>query len=80
MDNLKIYKVMYCSCIYESGYTTVSLHRTKLGAYKSMRKEILDEWDSYLEVIHNFKDQFKYKLDHPLEYQRWAIEEVIVED
>lgn len=80
MNKLKLYEVLYCSCIHESGYSTLSLHRTKLGAYKAMRKAILTEWEFSIEVIHNFKGQFKFKQDHPLEYQRWTVREIEVED
>lgn len=38
-----VYQFIYCSCIYESGWDTVSLHKTKLGAYRAMNK-YLNDW------------------------------------
>lgn len=80
MNKLILYKVLYCSCIFESGYSTVSLHRTKKGAYKAMRKHIMDEWYKNTEIVHNFKGQSQYRLDSPLQYQSWTVEEMEVED
>jgi hypothetical protein len=39
---MKIYEFLYCSCIYESSYAPISLHRTKAGAYKAMKKHKVD--------------------------------------
>ena len=35
---MKIYAVEWCFCSYESGFDVESLHLTKAGAYKAMRK------------------------------------------
>ena len=40
----EVYSFQYCSCIYESAFATISLHRTKKGAYKSMREYIESEY------------------------------------
>lgn len=42
-----IYEFLYCSCIYESSYSTMSLHKTKLGAYKAMRKHLIDSYTQW---------------------------------
>ena len=39
----------WCDCIYESGFEAVSIHHTAKGAYQSMRKVILHEYEKYLE-------------------------------
>ena len=36
----EVYSFQYCGCIYESAFATISLHRTKKGAYNSMRNYI----------------------------------------
>jgi len=33
---MKIYEALYCGCIYESSYATLSLHRTREGAEKAI--------------------------------------------
>lgn len=41
---MKVYSFDYCSCIYESSFALVSLHTTKAGAYKAMKKELLNQY------------------------------------
>ncbi len=62
----------------ESSYATISLHRTKLGAYKAMKKHKLDkftEW--YNERSLNGKESsiYPYNFD-----QDWDIDEVMLQD
>jgi len=33
-----IYEFLYCSCVHESSWATMSLHKTKEGAKKAMKK------------------------------------------
>jgi hypothetical protein len=40
----KIYQFLYTDCIYESGMETISLHKTKKGAYNSMRKFLVERY------------------------------------
>lgn len=42
----QVYIVWYNSCIYESAPATISIHLTKAGAWKAMRKMI---WDKAVE-------------------------------
>lgn len=35
---VKIYEALYCSCIHESSYATISLHRTREGAEKAVQE------------------------------------------
>jgi len=42
-----LYEFLYCSCIYESSYQTMSLHKTKWGAYLAMRKFIESNYASW---------------------------------
>jgi len=34
----QVFEFIYTDCIYESAMATISLHRTKKGAYKAMRE------------------------------------------
>jgi hypothetical protein len=45
-----IYEFLYCSCTFESAYATMSLHRTKAGAYKAMKDH---KWNTYMEWYEN---------------------------
>ena len=37
-----VYEFLYSDCIYESAMATISLHKTKKGAYKAMNKHLND--------------------------------------
>lgn len=39
-----LYTFEYCDCIHESTFATMSIHRTKQGAYKAMRKFIVEKY------------------------------------
>ena len=43
----QIYSFIYCPCIFESGFVTISLHRTKEGAYKAMRKHLVEAYNNW---------------------------------
>jgi hypothetical protein len=69
---MKLYEALYCSCIFESGYVTLSIHRTKEGAEKAI------EW-------HRHEEEQKWKgvkeIDHEWvfgEHEDWSIREVEV--
>ena len=47
---MKVYAFNYCSCICESGVETITLHKTKRGAYKAMRAFLLKEWTEYMDT------------------------------
>ncbi len=74
---MKIYEFLYCGCIYESSYATVSLHRTKLGAYKAMRKHRLDTFNEWYNsrIIYGKSSRFAYDFA-----QGWALGEQTLED
>jgi hypothetical protein len=56
---MHIYEFLYCSCIYESAYSTMSIHKTKSGAYRAMRKFITEEYQKwYDERIRKGKRKF----------------------
>ena len=39
-----IYQFLFCHCTFEGGWTTMSLHKTKRGAYFAMRKYIVAKY------------------------------------
>ena len=42
-----LHEVLYTSCIYESSYATVSIHKTKLGAFKELQRRKRLEYDEW---------------------------------
>lgn len=44
---MEIYEFVYTSCIYESAMATLSLHKTKVGAYKAMREFLLTDYTQW---------------------------------
>ncbi len=51
---MKIYEFLHCSCVFESAYATISMHKTKAGAWKAMNKWLNErywkEWDFRMKV------------------------------
>ena len=41
---MQIFAFEYCHCVYESGFSIVSLHFTKKSAYKAMIKHKNELW------------------------------------
>lgn len=35
---MKIYEALYCCCVHESSYATLSIHKTKEGAEKAIQE------------------------------------------
>ena len=42
---MTVYAFLYCGCVFESAFATMSLHTTKKGAYKAMNKYLNDEYN-----------------------------------
>ena len=40
----EVYAFEWCGCVYESGFSVVSLHKTKAGAWKALRIELAQRW------------------------------------
>ena len=71
----EVYAFEWCSCIYESGYTVESLHKTKAGAYKAMRKALLERWEEETQKERYWRLQYR-----PLEHQRWRIRAIYLKN
>jgi hypothetical protein len=46
---MQVYQFIYTDSIYESAMYTVSLHKTKAGAYKAMRDFLLKDYNEWRE-------------------------------
>lgn len=57
----KVWAFEYCDCVYESTFSTMSLHRTAKGAYRAMRDFILKEYESWRDSGLKYgKQRFKH--------------------
>jgi hypothetical protein len=77
-DNQPLYAFLYNPMIHESGYITVSIHRTREGAEKAMEEQMTEEKKRYKEWYENDKS---YKLQFPFNWNKnWKIEEIKILD
>jgi len=66
-----LYAFLYNPMIHESGYITVSIHRTREGAEKALichKNDIKEEWDN---------EDHIFAFDH---FRDWEIEEIQILD
>jgi hypothetical protein len=76
MENDFVYAFMYCPCIHESAYATVSLHRTEKGAEVAMefhKNEKLIEYEEYAEAVDASLDDFG-------QFEKWAIKKIEIHE
>ncbi len=72
----KVYAFEYSHCVYEGNFSTISLHKTKIGAYNAMKKDKLkkhDEWIIRGRLLG--KQSFK-----PNYFQDWRIVELEINE
>jgi len=62
-----VYQALYCSCIFESGYDTISIHLSNEGAEKAMK----------LHKTKRIKENYNSE-EEALEYEAWAVKKVSV--
>jgi len=48
---MKVFSFLYCGCIHESGYETISIHKTKKGAIDAMKKDKAEALEEYKEGV-----------------------------
>lgn len=78
---MKAYEFLFCDCIYESSYSTISLHKTKGGAFKAMNRYLNTKFQEEL----NSRLMYGKLYDHddywnPFKFQGWAVSEIEIED
>ncbi len=77
----KIYEFIYNDCIYEGGWVTMSIHRTKKGAYKAMRRFLIDSYmDWYNERMFYGKGGYFGGIDKFGRHSGWGVREVVLND
>jgi hypothetical protein len=70
---MKLYAFLYNPMIHESGYVTMSIHRTRKGAEKALewhRKQEQEEWINACGELAAYWAEFKV----------WRIEEITLQD
>lgn len=70
-----IYQFLYCYCIYESAYGTMSVHATAKGAYKAMKEhrlKVFNEW-------RNSPNQYRKSFIDTV-HQDWTIQKIDVHE
>lgn len=66
----EVHAAEYCGCVFESGFEVISLHHTKAGAYKAMRKHLIDQHNSETLWING---QYRKNYFSPCVYQQWRV-------
>jgi len=80
---VKVFAAVYCDCIYESSYGTISLHKTREGAelaIENHKKELGISHEEGVKFMAEHSPSFdmgEFKI-HP--WQDWAIEEYEILD
>ena len=69
---MKVYEFLYCPCIHESGWVTVSLHITKEGALKAMKKHTSEKRKEFNKM---FKGKPEYSDMKFGEHESWCVKE-----
>lgn len=72
----KVYAFLYTPCIYESSFSTMSLHRSKKGAYRAMRGFIEE---SYREWRESGLKHGKQDIKHGA-FENWRVAEINIYD
>jgi hypothetical protein len=74
-----VYLLLYNPCTFESAFATISIHRTKKGAYQAMRKHKLKCYEEYLKIKKATKGNRFY--EHKFgEDEQWMIQKQKIED
>lgn len=75
---LILYEFVYCSSVHESGYATMSLHRTKAGAEKAMKKHKSNERRKHNKMCKRSPDLAPYMKFG--QHEDWGIREIEIQD
>jgi hypothetical protein len=75
----EVFEFVYTDCIYESAMATLSLHRTKKGAYKAMREFLEIEYANW------YNEQILYGKDRKWGYKfgthcAWAVRSIALKE
>lgn len=69
-----VYAFLYNSCIYESAYATISLHKTKKGAEMAMQFHKAEKEKEHWAIYDKIPEDYYM---HPFgEHEDWCVEEM----
>lgn len=74
---MKIYAFKYTSCIYESAFETISLHKSKETAEVAMNKYVAKRRKEHDSLWKGDEDGDEYKLE---DFEAWEVQEMEVID
>lgn len=82
---MTLHGFFHCSCIHESGFALVSLHRTKKGALAAMIRHKREAFEIHRSRdatrIHMDRDYWRwYRWQNPLSDQAWRVDAVEVQE
>ena len=73
-----IFEFVHTDCVYESGWVTISVHRTKKGAYSAMNKFLNSRFnESRDETILYGKSK---TFDHVFEHEGYGVQQTILNE
>ena len=72
---MKIYEFLYCECVWESSSASMSLHRTKKGAYMAMRKHLMQEYERWQNMRTKYGKDKISGIDKFGQHQMWHVGE-----
>ena len=71
---MKVYAALYNYMIYESGFTTISIHKTKKGARNALAKVVKEEHESHNECYDYNARQIDFS--HFGSFEAWKVDEI----
>lgn len=74
-----VFEAQYCPCIHESSYATLSIHRTKEGATQAVIDSMVEEFESYKELMKGDNRNF-WTLKKFGEHEDWEVRETKIDD
>jgi hypothetical protein len=73
----KVYIFLHTGCIHESDYKTVSIHKTKKGAYRAMNSYLNREFEK--SRIFKYLYGKEFMKDHLFIHQGWKVKQWKIE-
>jgi len=74
---MKVYAFLYNPCIYESGFVTISLHKTRKCAEMAMEFHHAEKEKEHWEIYNKPNDYYP----HPFgEHEAWKVEEMEIQE
>ena len=76
-----VFEFIYTDCIYDGAMATISLHRTKKGAYQAMKKFIVAEYMTWYNdrIVHGKNTSF-YGVDKFGRNSAWGVASIELEE